>query len=72
MTDAARRLVLGGGGVVGTAWMAGLASGLRHEGVDLADADLIVGTSARILICSTTLHTSPIKATPRPRRTRAG
>ncbi|MCW2912153.1 MAG: hypothetical protein JWN52_221 [Actinomycetia bacterium] len=43
-------LVLGGGGVVGTAWMAGLASGLRREKVDLADADLIVGTSAGAIV----------------------
>ncbi|MFQ6331964.1 patatin-like phospholipase family protein [Nocardia sp. CWNU-33] len=39
-------VVLGAGGVVGTAWMAGLLTGLRRHGVDLASADLIVGTSA--------------------------
>jgi NTE family protein len=41
-----RALVLGGGGPVGIAWEAGLAVGLAGEGVRLADADLIVGTSA--------------------------
>ncbi|WAL65840.1 patatin-like phospholipase family protein [Amycolatopsis cynarae] len=41
-----RALVLGAGGLVGTAWMAGLACGLRRGGVDLGEADLIVGTSA--------------------------
>jgi NTE family protein len=50
MMKTKRALVLGGGGVVGTAWMAGLASGLRREKVDLADADLIVGTSAGAIV----------------------
>lgn len=39
-------VVLGPGGPVGTAWLAGLAAGLRREGGDLGAADLIVGTSA--------------------------
>jgi NTE family protein len=39
-------VVLGPGGPAGTAWMAGLAGGLRREGVDLGAAGLIVGTSA--------------------------
>jgi NTE family protein len=43
-------VVLGAGGVVGTAWMAGLAGGLRRGGVDLAGADLIVGTSAGAIV----------------------
>lgn len=41
-----RALVLGGGGPVGIAWEIGLAAGLEEEGVRLADADFIVGTSA--------------------------
>ncbi|MFC1415468.1 patatin-like phospholipase family protein [Streptacidiphilus cavernicola] len=41
-----RALVLGAGGLVGMAWMAGLACGLRRGGVDLGGADLTVGTSA--------------------------
>lgn len=45
-----RALVLGPGGPVGTAWMAGLASGLRRSGVDLGEADLIVGTSAGAIV----------------------
>jgi len=45
-----RAIVLGAGGVVGTAWMAGLGAGLRAQGVDLAGADLIVGTSAGAII----------------------
>lgn len=39
-------LVLGGGGVTGIAWETGLLHGLREQGVDLTDAELIVGTSA--------------------------
>ncbi|WP_242908571.1 patatin-like phospholipase family protein [Actinomadura terrae] len=45
-----RALVLGPGGVTGTAWMAGLAHGLRRAGVDLGGADLIVGTSAGAIV----------------------
>lgn len=45
-----RAVVLGPGGPVGTAWLAGLASGLRRGGVDLAEADLIVGTSAGAIV----------------------
>jgi NTE family protein len=43
-------VVLGPGGPAGTAWMAGLAEGLRREGVDLGAADLIVGTSAGAIV----------------------
>jgi NTE family protein len=39
-------LVLGGGGVAGIAWEAGVIDGLRRAGTDLGAADLIVGTSA--------------------------
>lgn len=39
-------LVLGPGGPVGTAWLTGLAAGLREAGVDPAGAGTIVGTSA--------------------------
>ena len=48
MVDSA--VVLGPGGPAGTAWMAGLAEGLRREGVDLGAADLIVGTSAGAIV----------------------
>jgi NTE family protein len=43
---ATRALVLSGGGPVGIAWEAGLLAGLAENGVDLAQADYIVGTSA--------------------------
>ena len=41
-----RAVVLGGGGAVGIAWETGLAAGLADEGIDLRQADKIVGTSA--------------------------
>lgn len=39
-------LVLGGGGITGIAWELGILAGLAGSGVDLADADVVVGTSA--------------------------
>jgi NTE family protein len=43
-------LVLGGGGPVGLSWLAGFASGLRDNGIDLALADRFVGTSAGAVV----------------------
>ncbi|MFE4600205.1 patatin-like phospholipase family protein [Kitasatospora indigofera] len=45
-----RALVLGPGSHVGTAWAAGLAHALRRDGVDLGEADLIVGTSSGAIV----------------------
>ncbi|MCG6493746.1 patatin-like phospholipase family protein [Kitasatospora sp. A2-31] len=45
-----RALALGAGGPVGAAWMAGLACGLRRVGLDLGEADLIVGTSTGAIV----------------------
>ncbi len=39
-------LVLGGGGSAGNAWLIGVIAGLLDAGLDVTDADLIVGTSA--------------------------
>lgn len=39
-------LVLGGGGLTGVGWECGILYGLARAGVDLAAADLVVGTSA--------------------------
>jgi NTE family protein len=39
-------LVLGGGGALGISWEVGLLAGLLDEGIDVGNADLIVGTSA--------------------------
>lgn len=47
MTATRRALVLGGGGIFGIAWELGVLTGLADAGLDvLADADVIVGTSA--------------------------
>src|SRR5262249_55601521 len=45
-----RALVLSGGGPVGAAWEAGLVAGFAQGGVNLADADLILGTSAGAIV----------------------
>ena len=41
-----RAVVLGGGGVTGIAWEIGIITALLEEGIDLANADVIIGTSA--------------------------
>lgn len=41
-----RALVLGGGGIAGIAWETGLLLGLRDAGVDVTDADRVIGSSA--------------------------
>jgi NTE family protein len=41
-----RALVLGGGGLAGIAWHTGVLAGLADGGLDVTDADLMVGTSA--------------------------
>ncbi|MEA5456594.1 patatin-like phospholipase family protein [Sinomonas sp. JGH33] len=41
-----RALVLGGGGSTGNAWLIGVLAGLFEAGLDVTDADVMVGTSA--------------------------
>jgi NTE family protein len=41
-----RALVLGGGGSAGNAWLIGVVAGLFDAGLDVTEADLIIGTSA--------------------------
>src|SRR5947208_8967514 len=41
-----RALVLGGGGSTGNAWLIGVIAGLCEAGLDVTEADLIIGTSA--------------------------
>ncbi|MEU0128404.1 MULTISPECIES: patatin-like phospholipase family protein [unclassified Streptomyces] len=48
MADTA--LVLGAGGVTGTAWETGILHGLAKAGVDLSTADLIVGSSSGAVV----------------------
>lgn len=47
-----KALVLGGGGVAGVAWELGVLDSLFAEGVDLTDADLVVGTSAGSVVAA--------------------
>jgi NTE family protein len=47
MADVAgKALVLGGGGITGIAWEIGMLAGLAERGIDLTDADLVIGSSA--------------------------
>lgn len=50
MNKIKRALVLGGGGVVGVSWEAGVAAGLLEHGIDLRESDVIVGTSAGAIV----------------------
>src|ERR1700749_1970041 len=66
-----RALVLGGGGPVGRAWEMGLAKGFAEQGIDLAAADLIIGTSAGAVVgaqlaLKQSLASPPDTSTPPP------
>lgn len=70
-----RALVLAGGGAAGNAWELGLVAGLAEAGVNLVDADLIVGTSAGSTVAAqitsgtspTDLYAAVVAQAPRPR-----
>jgi len=49
---AKRALVLGGGGPVFVAWESGILAGLAQAGLDLSNADYILGTSAGSIVGS--------------------
>jgi NTE family protein len=51
-TGGGRALVLGGGGVTGVAWETGLLLGLAEAGIELAAADLFIGTSAGSVVAA--------------------
>jgi NTE family protein len=55
-------VVLGGGGIAGVAWEAGILIGLRRAGVDLSSADLIVGTSAGSIVGSHVAFAADLEA----------
>jgi len=56
-----RALVLGGGGATGNAWLIGVIAGLFDAGLDVTDADLIVGTSAGSTAAAQITAASPTK-----------
>jgi NTE family protein len=57
-----RALVLGGGGVTGIGWMTGLLAGLAEAGIDLTQADLVVGTSAGSVVGAQILSGTTLEA----------
>jgi NTE family protein len=54
-------LVLGGGGITGIAWEIGLLAGLAAAGVNLLDADTIIGTSAGSIVGAQITSGTPIE-----------
>jgi NTE family protein len=56
-----RAVVLGGGGLAGIGWEVGVLAGLAAEGVDVRDADLLVGTSAGSAVASQLAHASSLE-----------
>lgn len=55
-----RGLVLGGGGITGIAWELGMIAGLAEHGVDLSNAEVVVGTSAGSAVGAQLLSGRPI------------
>ena len=74
-----RALVLGGGGSAGNAWLIGVVAGLSECGLEVTEADLVIGTSAgataavQVTAASATgLLADILGAEPPPRQERAG
>jgi NTE family protein len=55
-----RALVLGGGGVAGVAWEIGILAGLAESGVDVLNADLVIGTSAGSVVAAQVTSGRPL------------
>jgi NTE family protein len=69
-----RALVIGGGGASGNAWAIGVIAGLFDAGLDVTQADLIIGTSAGSTVAAQITSTTPtelfaaiLAAVPQPR-----
>ncbi len=56
-----RALVLGGGGSAGNAWEIGVIAGLFDAGLDVTEADLIIGTSAGSTVAAQITGATPAK-----------
>jgi NTE family protein len=74
-----RALVLGGGGAAGNAWLIGVIAGLFDAGLDVTEADLIIGTSAGSTAAAQITSATPaqllagiLSAAPQPRTGPAG
>ena len=75
-----RALVLGGGGASGNAWAIGVITGLFDAGLEVTEADLIIGTSAGSTVAAqitsttrpTELLAAILAAVPQPRTDPAG
>jgi NTE family protein len=73
-------LVLAGAGAAGNAWELGLIAGLSDAGVDVTDADLIIGTSAGSTVAAQVtsgtrpaeLYAAILAEVPRPQGTELG
>jgi NTE family protein len=72
-------LVLGGGGSAGNAWLVGVIAGLSEAGLDVTEADLIIGTSAGSTAAAQITSATPaellaaiLAAAPQPRTGPAG
>ncbi|GLQ98274.1 patatin-like phospholipase family protein [Dyella mobilis] len=78
-TGRERALVLHGGGAAGNAWEIGVVAGLQEAGLDVTEADLIIGTSAGSTAAAQITSASPaellaaiLSAAPRPRTSPGG
>lgn len=74
-----RALVLGGGGSTGNAWLIGVIAGLFDAGLDVTEADLIIGTSAGSTAAAQITGAAPteqlasiLSAAPQPRTAPVG
>jgi NTE family protein len=74
-----RALVLGGGGSAGNAWLIGVIAGLFDAGLDVTEADLIIGTSAGSTAAAQITSATPtqlladiLSAVPQPRTAPVG
>jgi NTE family protein len=56
-----RALVIGGGGAAGNAWLIGVIAGLLDAGLDVTEADLIIGTSAGSTAAAQITSASPTR-----------